>query len=78
MDKKQYGERLKFARLRKSMRQLDVTVALHEYGIDINQTAIGKIERGERNLTVHELAAFIEVLDVSADWVIKGGELNIS
>jgi len=78
MDKRQYGERLKIARLRKHMRQLDVTIALQEYGIDLNQTTIGKIERGERNLYVHELAAFIEVFDVSADWVIKGGELNIS
>jgi len=78
MDKRQYGERLKIARLRKNMRQLDVTIALQEYGIDLNQTTIGKIERGTRNLYVHELAAFIEVFDVSADWVIKGGELNIS
>ena len=78
MGKRQYGERLKIARTRKKMRQVDVTIALQEYGIDLNQTAIGKIERGERNLYVHELAAFVEVLDISADWVIKGGELNIS
>ena len=79
MDKRrQYGERLKIARLRKDMRQIDVTTALQEYDIDLNQTVIGKIERGERNLYVYELAALIEILDVSADWVIKGGELNIS
>jgi len=78
MDKRQYGERLKIARLRKSMTQLDSSLALQEYDIDLIQTAIGKIERGERNLYVHELAVFVEIYDISADWVIKGGELKIS
>ena len=78
MNKRQFGERLRIARLRKSMRQVDVTTALQEYGIDMNQTTLGKIERGERNMYVHELAAFVEVLDVSVEWVVKGGELKIS
>ena len=56
----------------------DVSVELEEYGIDINQSAIGKIERGERNLYVQELAALAEILDVSVEWILKGGELNIS
>jgi len=78
MDKQQFGERLRIARLRKNMRQVDVTTALQEYDININQTTLGKIERGERNIYVHELAAFVEVLDVSLEWVVKGGELKIS
>lgn len=78
MNKRQFGERLRIARLRKNMRQVDVTIALQEYGIDMNQTTLGKIERGERNMYVHELAAFVEVLDVSVEWVVKGGELKIS
>lgn len=77
MDKKQFGGRLRIARLRKNLRQIDVSIALEEYYIDINQTAIGKIERGERNLYVHELAAIVEILDVSVEWVVKGGELKI-
>lgn len=78
MNKKQLGERLKIARSRKKMRQIDVSIELKEYGININQSAIGKIERGERNLYVQELAALAEILDVSVEWVLKGGELNIS
>ncbi len=78
MNKRQFGERLRIARLRKNMRQVDVTTALQEYGIDMNQTTLGKIERGERNMYVHELAVFVEVLDVSVEWVVKGGELKIS
>lgn len=77
MDKKQYGERLRIARLRKNLRQVDLAAALEEYGLKLNQTTLGKIERGERNLYVHELAAFVKVLDISADWVIQGGELRI-
>lgn len=78
VDKKQLGERLKIARIRKSMTQLDVAVALEEYGVVLNQTAIGKIERGERNLYVHQLVPLLEILDISFEWLIKGGELHIS
>ena len=77
MDKRSIGERLRLARQRKKMSQLDVAVALEDYAIKLNQTAIGKIERGERNFYVHELAAMMEILDISADWVIQGGDLNI-
>lgn len=78
MDKIQLGERLRIARQRKGMRQIDISIALEEHGIAMNQSAIGKIERGERNIYVHELAALVEILDVSIEWVIKGGELKIS
>ena len=77
MDKKQFGERLRVARVRQGMTQLDVAVALEEYGIVLNQTAIGKLERGERNLYVHQLVPLLEILDISFDWLINGGELRI-
>jgi len=77
MTKKQYGERIRIARQRKNMRQIDLSTALEEYGIEINQSAIGKIERGERNLNVQELAAIAEILGVSVEWIVKGGELKI-
>lgn len=78
MSKKQYGERLRIARQRKNMRQIDLSTALEEYNIEINQSAIGKIERGQRNLNVQELAAIAEILEVSVEWIVKGGELKIS
>lgn len=77
MTKKQYGERIRFVRQIKNIRQIDVSTALEEYGIEISQSAIGKIERGERNLNVQELAAIAEILDVSVEWIVKGGELKI-
>lgn len=76
-NKKLIGERLRLARQRKQLRQLDVAVALEDYDIKLDHSAVGKIERGERNFYVHELAALMEILDISADWVIKGGDLSI-
>lgn len=71
------GERIRIARLRKKMKQIDVTVALEDYKIVLNQTAIGKIERGERNIFDFELLAFSEILEVSVEWLLKGGDLKI-
>ena len=78
MDKNLYGDRIRIARQRNNLRQIDLSTALEEYGIQINQSAIGKIERGERNINVQELAAIAEILDVSVEWIVKGGELKIS
>jgi transcriptional regulator with XRE-family HTH domain len=78
MVKTQFGKRIKMARLRKNMRQVDLAIALQEYDIDMNQSTLGKIERGERNMYVYELSAFVEILDVSVEWVVNGGELEIS
>ncbi len=71
------GERLRIARQRKKMKQIDVVVALEDYHITLNQTAIGKIERGERGILDYELFAFSEILEVSVDWLFKGGNLKI-
>ncbi len=60
------------------MKQVDLAVALEDYDIHLNQTAIGKIEMGKRNLYVHELDAFSKILEVSLEWIVKGGELKIS
>jgi len=61
------GERLRIARLRKKMQQIDVTVTLEDYDITLNQTAIGKIERGERNIFDFELLAFLKFLEVAVE-----------
>lgn len=77
MSKNICGDRIKIARLRKKMLQIDVTVALEEHDIMLNQTAIGKMERGVRNVYDYELLALSEILDVSLEWLIKGGNLSI-
>lgn len=77
LDRKQLGERLRIARQRMNMSQLELSLALEDHDIKLNQTAIGKIERGERNMYVHQLVAFADVLDVSVGWVLKGGDISI-
>lgn len=77
LDRKQLGERLRIARQRKGMSQLDLSLALEEQDIKLNQTAIGKIERGERNMYVHQLVAFADILEVSVNWMLEGGDITI-
>ncbi|MGD8175149.1 helix-turn-helix domain-containing protein [Marinimicrobium sp. ARAG 43.8] len=77
MNRTLLGERLKIARIRQGMSQMDLVVALEEQGISLSQSAIGKLERGERNLYVHQLVALVRVLNVSLDWVVYGGDLPV-
>ncbi|MDO3383306.1 helix-turn-helix domain-containing protein [Gilvimarinus algae] len=77
MERQLLGERLRIARARQRMSQLDLVIALEERGLTLTQSTIGKIERGERNLYVHQLVALAETLDISLDWAIYGGELDV-
>jgi transcriptional regulator with XRE-family HTH domain len=77
MEKNICGDRIKIARSRKKMKQIDVAVVLEEHKIYLNQTAIGKIERGERYIHDYEVLALSTVLDVSVEWLLKGGDLMI-
>jgi transcriptional regulator with XRE-family HTH domain len=76
--KRQMGARLRLARRRRHLHQVDLAAALGEYGLNFSQSAVGKVERGERNLSIHELAAFVDILAVPAEWVLKGGKIDIT
>lgn len=71
------GNRIKIARSRKKMKQIDLAIALEDYKIHLNQTAIGKMERGERSIYDYEILALSEILEVSTDWLLKGGDLKV-
>lgn len=77
MEKNICGDRIKIARSRKKMKQIDVAVGLEEHNIMLNQTAIGKIERSERYLHDYEVLALSTVLGVSVEWLLKGGDLKV-
>ena len=77
IDKTQYGKRLRIARQRLQMRQIDLVVALEDYGLMLDQSIIGKIEQGKRTMAVVELAAFAQILEVSVEWLVNGGTLEI-
>ncbi len=73
------GERIRFARVKLRMSQMDLSAALEvDHGIRIDGSTIGKIERMERGLYDFEMLALSEILDVPVEWLLKGGELHIS
>ena len=55
------------------MAQVDLAAALSvDYELDLQQTRISAIERGERYVGDKELVAIGEILDVSVEWLIFG------
>lgn len=66
------GPRVKAARLRgrSVITQQDLSARLAVLGIDIDRTAISKIEAGERLVADFELLALARALGVSVDWLL--------
>lgn len=73
------GERVRLARIRLRMSQMDLSAALDvDHNIRIDGSTIGKIERRERGVYDFEILALSEILEVPVDWLLKGGELRVS
>lgn len=68
-----FGPRFLAARREKGMSQESVVDGLAQRGINLHVTAIGKIERGERRVTVGEASALASVLGYTLDTLIGGG-----
>ena len=67
------GERLKEARAKSKLGQVDVSAALDvEYGIKLSQSDISEIERGERGIKDYELDALSRILEVDPTWLLRG------
>lgn len=65
MDYKRLGERIREERLR-----LNLTQATLAEAIDISDTYMGAIERGERSLTLETLVRLVNRLGVSVDYML--------
>lgn len=64
------GQKVKEARLKKKLTQIDLVAALaEEYGIEIDRTALARIEVSERSILDYELIALANLLDVSVQWL---------
>jgi transcriptional regulator with XRE-family HTH domain len=63
---KQLGRRIRQLRTAKGLSQVDVGVAMDNYG-----EQIGRIERGELNVTICTLKKIAETLDVSLPELIQ-------
>lgn len=66
------GDRIKEYRIKNNMTQKELSEKLQLYGIDLNKNSLQKVERGDRIIKEYELAVFCEVLNVSADEILKG------
>ncbi len=71
-DKNLIGSRLRLARLMKKpiVRQKDLLARLEVKGLHLSDSAISKIESGNRSVTDIELVAFAEALNVSVMWLL--------
>lgn len=59
------GSRVHFLRRQKGITQLEVCLKLQEIGLPLSQSALSKIESGERRVRDTELFLLAHVLDVS-------------
>ena len=74
MEKKNIvGDRVKHARKKAKppITQLDLLARLQLLGIKIDQSAISKIESGQRPVTDIEVVALAKALKVSVAWLLK-------
>ncbi len=70
------GKRIKLARVNQDMDQVELAAALSvDHGIEMAQTSISEIERGERGVRDFELIAFSQILEVSTEWLLHGDKL---
>lgn len=71
-DKNLIGDRVKFARLKNTPKitQNDLLARLEIRGIELEKTAISKIESKARPVTDKELVAIADALDVSILWLL--------
>jgi transcriptional regulator with XRE-family HTH domain len=66
------GPRLRAARMRGKtvITQQDLSARLAVLGVDMDRTAISKIEAGERIVADFELLAISKALGVSVEWLL--------
>ena len=64
-------------RIKDKMTQKELAEKMQLYGIDLNKNSLQKVERGDRIIKEYELAVFCEVLNVSADELLKDCTENL-
>ena len=68
------GPRVRLARLKTNphVSQNDLSGRLARQGIQMTQTAISKLESGDRAVLDYEIVALAKVLKVSVEWLLEG------
>lgn len=73
-DKNLVGARIEAARRTRGMKQKELLAQLQVRGVDLNASALSKLEGQLRIVTDIELLAFTEILDVDVMWLLTGKE----
>ncbi|MFI3207112.1 MAG: helix-turn-helix transcriptional regulator [Clostridia bacterium] len=73
-DKNIIGTRIEEKRLKIGMHQKELLAQLQVSGIDMNASAISKIEGQIRSVADFELLAISKILNVSVYWLLTGEE----
>lgn len=71
MDYKKLGERIREERLKRNLTQAQLAEA-----VDISDTYMGAIERGERSLTLDTLVRLVNRLGVTVDYLLIDSVTN--
>lgn len=69
------GSRVHFFRRKKGITQLEICLKLQEIGLPLSQSALSKIESGERRVRDTELFLLARVLDVSLEELLCDAHL---
>lgn len=71
-DKNLIGSRIETARRSRGMKQKELLAQLQVRGIDINASALSKLEGQLRTVSDIELMAFAEILELDVLWLLTG------
>ena len=66
------GTRVESTRKKQGMKQKELLAKLQIRGVDINPSALSKLEGQVRGVSDRELFALSQVLEVSPEWLITG------
>jgi transcriptional regulator with XRE-family HTH domain len=71
------GVRIREVRQKLGYDQLYLAVALKEqHALELSQSNISEIETGVRGVKDFELNAIADVLNISPEWLLRGGEVQ--
>ena len=76
-DKNLVGARIESIRRNRGMKQKELLAQLQVRGVDINASALSKLEGQLRTVTDIELLAFAEILDVDVFWPVSYTHLDV-
>lgn len=63
---KEFGDRIRYLRTREKLSQEQLS-----YKTGFHRTYIGMIERGERNISLTNMAIFAKIFDITIDELLK-------